>query len=935
MNRLLSLGALFSFVTLAACGGDDIAQTNDAGSSDDGGNVVVDAGPCSNFVPQNLSMYAPVTSAAPGTVRTAYVRLGNDFCESLTATLASSSPNVATVASTVDLPRGITSVPVEIEALAAGQTTITVTMVRGTTPYTATLDFEVREATVPACTGSASGRIDAGDRIEVAAGTSLAGASLALQEGASRLDDLHVDGFDGTIGCAADQIPEGYRALGPAVTFGPTTLRALREMPVAIPVNLALLPSNAGKQHVEIAYTGPSIPTAHIVPFASHEHDGDLLRFLTPRLGTFQAVVKVSAGETRMRNYTFRGITGFSMGAMGTATIAGRHPELFDFAAPLGGPTDYAYSLKNFHDYIFGGFCTEEERILDAAACEAGATMERTPENDILYQRTQDFEHWAYDDGREGQGGTFDRSRWQTIFRDFASAFGNPNTNHTADGSAQNILPPGVPQSFRDLSPSERCANPIVFAPYNPDAAGSGFFDNEYNPEGQYPVITFCDGSEVPTSWGRDIGIWNPDPAAPHGSPVDLFLAVDINGNGRRDQGEPVVRNFWEPFDDFGVDNLPSYMEPAYNALTNPDPAGDDYDFQFNPSGTENNWVRDGEPCALAGGERFDDFGLDGVDGTAQLGAGGYDSGESDGCFTRARGTERMQTVNGKHGLLTMPESEVHRMDFFTDAGIRDFLNSAPSMSAYFGALGARGRSLRLVNRHEWMHLAAPDFSQTFDFSTVDYSQLGSSVLVRYGLPDATEQELIEGDGGHVGTVNQLIHRVQSVIAWMSARWPDGDRGKPRNGSTGICMEGQPGCVTPNQFVFDFTSSDGRTGPAAVITPPGYSDPENADKRYPVIYFLHGYGMEPAGLVSTAIFFYSYMISSAIPEHQRLAKAIFVFPDGNCRGNECSTGTFYADAPEENRAAGAPLMETWMLDLMEHIDENYRTKAPAEFEETL
>ena len=48
--------------------------------------------------------------------------------------------------------------------------------------------------------------------------------------------------------------------------------------------------------------------------------------------------------------------------------------------------------------------------------------------------------------------------------------------------------------------------------------------------------------------------------------------------------------------------------------------------------------------------------------------------------------------------------------------------------------------------------------------------------------------------------------------------------------------------------------------------------------------------------------------------------------DGRCRGGECVKGTFYADAP-----AGTPdgaQMETFMLDLMDYVDENYRTKDP-------
>ena len=108
------------------------------------------------------------------------------------------------------------------------------------------------------------------------------------------------------------------------------------------------------------------------------------------------------------------------------------------------------------------------------------------------------------------------------------------------------------------------------------------------------------------------------------------MAAVDINGNGVRDQGEPVIRNGREPFRDFGLDGVPNADEvsadgTAYDEVMNPDPAGDDFDYQYNPTGTENNWSRDSiddDPCRAAGAgmaEAFQDVGIDGVTGTAQL----------------------------------------------------------------------------------------------------------------------------------------------------------------------------------------------------------------------------------------------------------------------------------------------------------------------------
>jgi len=61
-----------------------------------------------------------------------------------------------------------------------------------------------------------------------------------------------------------------------------------------------------------------------------------------------------------------------------------------------------------------------------------------------------------------------------------------------------------------------------------------------------------------------------------------------------------------------------------------------------------------------------------------------------------------------------------------------------------------------------------------------------------------------------------------------------------------------------------------------------------------------------------------------------------VYVDGRCRpnmdgtpvdpsGDQCEGGTFYMDAP----LGGLARMETNLLDLMDYIDQNYRTKAPS------
>jgi hypothetical protein len=506
--------------------------------------------------------------------------------------------------------------------------------------------------------------------------------------------------------------------------------------------------------------------------------------------------------------------------------------------------------------------------------------------------------------------------------------FGNPNTTRTADPSAPNITPPGVPDSRRSLGRSERCNNPVIIPPCQgtfPECEpGTGFADDEYNPEGQHPVITFCDGSNLRENGEIDRGVW--DPEGRNDLPIEVALAVDINENGKRDRGEPVIRNVREPFEDCGLDGLCNPDEPGYDPETNPDPAGDDYDDQFNPTGTEGNWLRDstdGDPCT-GQGESFRDTGLDGVMGSAQLDEGGYDYGEGNGCWDTARGMGRMLRRNPRRQVLEHPREVLRNIDVFTDGGIRDLFNFSVAADHFTGAFTARDLPVRVFNSHAALDYEKVTDEDKLDVTQVPWDELGKYVMVRYGDPDATEQQRERGDGGHVGTANQIFDRLLSVMAWMSAKWPGGDRQVVQDR---ICTETGPGCDHVNQFTFEFTSPNtGRTGPVSMVLPPGYFDEEFQDTRYPVVYLGHGYGQEPQDLVATGILIWNFMTAQTIPRSGRIQKMIFVFPDGRCRGEECVTGTFFTDAPGST-PEGAK-METFLLDLMNYVDENYRTKEP-------
>jgi hypothetical protein len=72
------------------------------------------------------------------------------------------------------------------------------------------------------------------------------------------------------------------------------------------------------------------------------------------------------------------------------------------------------------------------------------------------------------------------------------------------------------------------------------------------------------------------------------------------------------------------------------------------------------------------------------------------------------------------------------------------------------------------------------------------------------------------------------------------------------------------------------------------------------------------------------------MVFPSTPVELRLQKFIMVFPDGRCRSpdetpdhlKECIRGTFYADSVRPE----GPQMETILLELMDYIDDHYRTR---------
>jgi hypothetical protein len=808
---------------------------------------------------------------------------------------------------TATMPLNTGAIDIAVTAgMTPGRTRLVVRQTDAVTPAgMADVEVIVTPTTVPTCTAgtTATGMLRPGARVGGAAGSPLAAASISAPMTATVIPATPV-----TVGCAADQVPMGFNAIGPAVSFGPSMQKFAREIPVTLPVNPGLVPPRYELQ-VEVSYTAPGLRTARVVPVANLRFlpDGTGITFDTPRMGTYQAVLRANIGaRTVRRRYTYRAIMGVSMGAIGTSVLGTRYPDKFDYVGPLGGPADWAYFGQYFKDFHLGGFCTEQQRAMLGAACDRAST-DRTPVPNDLWAVDQTFEHWNYPDGRSGQGGTFDRSSYSNIFRDLTHMFGNA----VVQTNDENVLPRGIAASEAMRSDADRCAMPVRLG--NPMDPMDRYYDDEYNPDGQYPVITFCDGNRTAAHAGEWAG-------GQGRAPFEVSLAVDRNANGIRDAGEPVVRNFTEPFSDFGVDGIASAMEPGYNAQTNPDPAGDDYDRQFNPAGTEGNAIREE-------GEPYRDVGLDGV--ACPMGRRcPYDVGEGNGRFDTTPGVSRFLERNPRTVLARMSPTEGARLGVWADGGTRDLFNFGTVANHFVGATAQSGQGLHYYNNFLSLDASrriAPNNDDGFEFTDVDWERLPRHAMLRYGFEDATEQMLRDGDGGHVGTVPQVASRLYAGIWRMQAGWPNLNR-LP---SPVVNNQDDAGrCANGYSCTFEFTSTrTGRRAPIGIALPPGYHRPENAGERYPVIFLLHGYGMDAESLVATGILVRQFMGSSDFASWQRPGKVIFVFPDGRCRaGDNCIRGTFYADSPYRDTAQ----MEQFFLDLYQHVETNYRVRMPEE-----
>jgi hypothetical protein len=642
------------------------------------------------------------------------------------------------------------------------------------------------------------------------------------------------------------------------------------------------------------------LPGHGIAPLAAPGELGDVVTLAL-------ALPEAAAQPAPAPRFSYRAIGGVSMGGIGASMQFFRRPDWFDAIGVMGadpGP-DLTYAQNFIREFFFGGFCEDNDPACPSSREPLAGQGEITGTFDAMpIQRG------------EGIGLTLRRSLYLRANRDLVRALGNWAYYNPADP----YLPPGVPASTLAQTPEQACQNPVVLPGKDRDAGAKPFYDGRFNREGRLDVLTFCDGGEV----DGQPGVY--DPSKPQRDPTQILLAVDVNGNGRRDFGEPVLVQSTEPFRDVGIDGIPSRMEPGFDPVRNPDPAGDDYHYLKNPGGTEGNFRFDR-------GEPYTDSGLDGVTGSGceiDTGVPGcFDHGEGNGRFDLSPGLGRWLAHDPRSLMtpdaLSPPHGKYANKAIYYDAGIRDFFNAHVATGSLYGELANLRHSVRLFAGFPALVGRAPADEPRFDAASVPWSSLGSYVFVRYGNPELSEQEAAAtGDGRHAGSVAQVVHRAVSLFGFLLSRWPDGD--------TSLQSADDPRLLPKPQTL---VQTNGRSTPYSIVLPPGYFEPANAGVRYPVIYFGHGYGMAPEELGRQIGSLIHGFMSNPDPA-RRLPKAVLVFLDGVCRpggevprapldamGDLCEEGGFYTDHP-----LGTYKGEAMLIELDAALRKQYRLKDP-------
>jgi enterochelin esterase-like enzyme len=265
------------------------------------------------------------------------------------------------------------------------------------------------------------------------------------------------------------------------------------------------------------------------------------------------------------------------------------------------------------------------------------------------------------------------------MLKDLSISFGNP----VYYNPLSTYYPPGIT--------SENATTPTTL--FN-------FFDGKVNLDGSLPVISY--GDPGPDDW------------------VEVLLAVDLNGNGKRDPGEPIPTGFHELFTDLNGNGM------------------------YDP------------------GEPFLDDGLD-------SGPGIGDFGEGDGKFSYNPHRENFLAEDPLTHLENLPLETLKGLNLYLDAGTEDEFQFNIHTEHFVKTLHDRGLNVQIEDGFPESFPLVSHFDEKRVYVSYEGGHVGFD-KENIGLSFKKAKKSIEG-------AILVANRFTTLFAFVSDHFPDGDYG--------------------------------------------------------------------------------------------------------------------------------------------------------------
>jgi hypothetical protein len=220
--------------------------------------------------------------------------------------------------------------------------------------------------------------------------------------------------------------------------------------------------------------------------------------------------------------------------------------------------------------------------------------------------------------------------------------------------------------------------------------------------------------------------------------------------------------------------------------------------------------------------ETFEDFGLDGVAGTG-------DFGEGNGQFDVDPDRSGWLLEDPLSRLAGRTAAEIASQRIYMDVGTGDEFGFARHYENFVSMLAAKGLSPAVRDGFSGSCLSVPSPREPF-------------LLIRYegghlGIPtdDPIRQDLL---GGDVCGAAVIWHRLLTLIGYLNGSFPDGFFGPG-----GLRLRGS---MITRSIPSPALALPGQAAPlreVVVYRPAAFA---NTNRSFPIVYFLGGYGQEPA-----------------------------------------------------------------------------------------